>query len=318
MHTHATINFTRLPAGHVPYPEATPPAHVGAGESVVGFYLSNMPAEQERMMKLTNSRMGMAYLATTEAEARAYGSGTYYAGDPSEACLADGAEVQRQKGVSDDDPNWPTRESQQLTFQFDSPPTPESEPDVHAIHSERFVAGTEGHATLDVVDAWVDARTHGVRLLTRYSLPLMRVFTGPNDLEVFAARDGETTQVILHYATRASTRVLRDRLRSIVVTLPEQNMAVSDCGHVRFSLRAPAGNGQMGTFQSIAYLPARPEELAALDANVTGMQRERTELRMMRQRAYQLSISATSSSVDPHPIVSISLAWLGRERGADF
>jgi hypothetical protein len=220
--------------------------------------------------------------------------------------------------ADDTPPTWPTRNTSQLSFQFDAPPTPDSQPDVHAIHSERFVAGVDGRATLELVDAWVDGRTRGVRLLNRSTLPLSRVFVGPNELEVFAARDGEALQVVLHTGkTLPTPRFVRDRVRQLVVTLPEQDIGVSDCGHLRFALRAPPGEGQMGTVQSTAFLPPSDEELATL-GDPAASDHDMKLFRMMRQRAFQLSISASSSSADPHPIVSVSLSWLGRERGSDF
>ncbi len=317
LHGFATVAFARLPVGHVPFPEAKPPAHVPVAETLAGFYFAGMPVEQDRMMKLTNPHMGMAYMAPTEAAARALGSGSYNP-DPVDTCLSDGAEVER-RATGDDTPlTWPTRNTQQLVFQFETPPNAQSEPDVHAIHSERFVAGTEGHATLEVVDAWADVRTRGVRLLDRYTLSLTKVFTAPNELEVYAARDGEVLQVVLHYAMSKSVpRFVRDRLRSVAVNMPDQDVATADCGHLRFQLRAPAGTGQMATLQSTAFLPPSEEELATL-SGVTGPEREMKVFAMMRKRAFQLAISESASAADTHPVVSISIGWLGHERSADL
>ncbi len=321
LHTSAVITFTRLPEGHVPFPEGTPPPHIGAGEQLAGFYLTGMPADQERMMKLTSPHMGITYLFTNEEAARSFGSHGMGRHEPTDTCLADGAEVTRfRRGMGNDDDTpltWPARYTGEASFSFESPPTPNSQPDVHAMHTERFVAGTEGKASIDIVDAWVDSRTRGARLLYRGTLALTRVFVAPNALEVYAARDGEVLQVVLHSAKSSLPQFIRERQRSLVVNLPEQNMGVSDCGHLRFLLRAPPGDGQMGTLQTSAYLPPSDEELRSL-GDPAASDYESKLFRMMRQRTFQLSVSASSTSSDPHPVVSISLAWLGRERASDY
>jgi hypothetical protein len=190
---------------------------------------------------------------------------------------------------------------------------------VHAVHSERFVAGTEGHASLEIADAWFDVRTRGVRLVGRSTLPLLRVFVGPNGLEVYAARDGEAVQVVLHTADKpaddaALAEQLRPRLRNLFVTLPDRNSGNADCGHLRLTLRAPAGIGQMATLQSAAFLPPVDGDSGEVPDDESDQARGSRLFQAMRQRAYQLSVSATSSSTDKSPVLSIALGWIGRER----
>jgi hypothetical protein len=191
--------------------------------------------------------------------------------------------------------------------------------DVHAVHSERFVAGTEGHASLEITDAWFDARTRGVRLLGRSTLPLLRVFVGPNGLDVYAARDGEAVQVVLHTPDRPSddaalAEQLRARLRNMFVTLPDRNSGSADCGHLRLTLRAPAGVGQMATLQSAAFLPPVDGDSGEVPDDESEQARGSRLFQAMRQRPYQLTVSATTSSADKSPVVSIALGWIGRER----
>ena len=82
---------------------------------------------------------------------------------------------------------------------------PGSAGDVHAVHAERFVPGADGHASLSIVDAWVDARTRGARAYARSTLPLARVFVGPNGLECGGPRRA-TESACRSSSGRRSTR----------------------------------------------------------------------------------------------------------------
>jgi hypothetical protein len=191
--------------------------------------------------------------------------------------------------------------------------------DVRTVHAERFVAGEGGRASLALADAWVDIRTRGVKLIDRSTLPLSRVFVGPNGLEVYAARDGATLQVVLHAPDRpvddaALAAQLRAQLRSMSAVLPERSAGSSDCGHLRLTLRASAGAGQMATLQSIAFLPPLDGDTPPAPEGESDDARASRELQAMRQRPFQLSVSATSTTTDASPVVSIALGWTGRER----
>jgi hypothetical protein len=186
------------------------------------------------------------------------------------------------------------------------------------VHAERFVAGESGRASLAIADAWVDVRTRGVKLIDRSTLPLSRVFVGPNGLEVYAARDGAALQVVLRAPDHptddaALAGQIRAQLRNLSAVLPGRGGGTSDCGHLRFALRAPAGVGQMATLQSVAFLPPTDGDTPSPPDGESDDARASRELQAMRQRPFQLSVSATSTTTDPSPIVSIALGWTGRE-----
>jgi hypothetical protein len=191
--------------------------------------------------------------------------------------------------------------------------------DIHALHAERFVSGQDGQASLAIADAWIDARTRGVRLLGRSTLPLSRVFVGPNGLEVYAARDGDAVQVVLHTPQRpfddaALADQLRPRLRSMAVSLPDRSGSSTDCGHLRFTLRPSQGGGQMAVLQATAFLPPVDGDFGPTADGESEESRGSRILQAMRQRAFQLGVSATESSADRSPVISIGLGWIGRER----
>jgi hypothetical protein len=337
--TGAIPSFASLPEGHVAeLPSAIPPARIAPKEKIAGFVPASMPAAQAQQMRFAAQNVAFTYLFPDDEQARAFAKSQGSQDGKSDACLIDGGNAESLKsarGNEDDDGphDWQASFSSMLSFQFDAIPGASGTTvvrskrrarssrggDVHAVHSERFVAGADGHASLEIADAWFDARTRGVRLLGRTTLPLLRVFVGPNGLDVYAARDGEAVQIVLHASERPSDDValgeqLRARLRNLFVTLPDRNSGNADCGHIRFALRAPAGVGQMATLQSTAFLPPVDGDSGEVPDDESEQARGSRLFQAMRQRAYQLTVSATASSADRTPVLSLALGWIGRER----
>jgi len=336
--TGASPAFTALPAGHVAeLPATAPPAHIPWNEKSPGFATATMPADQARQIRLSMQNVSFSYLFPGEEQARAFAKTRGGTDSTIDACLVDGGNAEALKSSrSDGDEggpqDWPTSNSSMLSFQFDTDPgSPKTMVvrskrrmrtsrggDVHAVHSERFVPGADGRASLEIADAWFDARTRGVRGIGRSTLPLLRVFSGPNGLELYAARDGEVLEVVLHIAEHPSDDAaldeeLRTRLRNMFVTLPGRNSGTSDCGHLRITLRAPSGGGEMATLQASAFLPPVEGDAGDVPDDESDQARGSRLLQAMRQRPYQLTVSETASSTDRAPIVSIALGWIGRE-----
>jgi hypothetical protein len=338
--TGALPSFAALPEGHVPaLPEAAPPARIGPREKTDGFVAAPMPASQAIQLKQSGQNVIFSYLFADQAQAAAFARSQGNRDDKTDGCLIDGGNAEQLKsGRSSEEEaeprDWQPNYTGMLAFQVETNPTGGSARivvrsrrharmstggDVHVVHSERFVAGQDGHASLEIADAWFDVRTRGVRLLGRSTLPLARVFVGPNGLEVYATRDGDAVQVVLHAPDHpaddaALADQLRARLRNMAVTLPERNSGSSDCGHVRITLRAPAGVGQMATFQSAAFLPPVDGDSGEAPDGESEEARGSRLLQAMRQRPFQLSMSATTSSADKSPVISLALGWIGRER----
>jgi hypothetical protein len=326
-------SFASLPEGHVStLPVVAPPARVAGSEKVDGFAPTPMPTAQAAMMRRGNPDMRFSYLFGDAAQARNF----LHSGDSRQpevdACLTDGGNTEalaRTRGDGEDEAqrDWQLSFRSMLSFNYETNPSPPTGRgkhagggEVHAVHAERFVAGSEGHpAALEITDAWFDVRTRGVRLLGRTSVPLSRVFVGPNGLEVYAARDGNALQVVVHAADHvaddpALARLLHSELRSMFATLPDNNNGNTDCGHLRMTLRASAGGGQMATLQANAFLPPVDGDWGKAEEGESDDSRGARLLQAMRQRPYQLSVSTTSTSSDPAPVVSIALGWVGRER----
>ena len=338
--------FASLPEGHVPpLPDAAPPSRIPAREKDASFAGAPMPADQAKLMRVNQPNFAFSYLFPDEGEARAFRASKGRRDDKGDGCLVDGGNADTLKngrqadegdGEAERQPrDWPSSYVGMLSFQFQTKPTPgpgahivirskrmaatAEGGEVHAVRSERFIAGQDGHASLEIADAWFDMRTRGVRVFDRATVPLGRVFVGPNGLEVYAARDGDAVEVVLHAPDHPSddaalAEQIRQRLRNMSFTLPEQNSGNSDCGHMRVTLRARPGAGQMATLQSTAFLPALDRDPAVVPDGETDEARGARLIALMRQRPFQLSMSATATSADKVPVVSFAVGWIGRER----
>ncbi len=326
--TGATPSFASLPEGHVPpLPDATVPTRVAAREKSAGF--AGAPGQGT-----------LIYLFPGEEQARAFAASHGKKDETLDACLVDGGNADTLGAGRSNDPDvereprdWPSNFASMISFQLEDKPgsavvrtkrhkrhaASAAGGEVHAVRAERFVDGQDGRASLEIADAWFDVRTRGVRLIDRATLPLARLFTGPNGLEVYAARDGDAVQVVLHARDHASddaavADALRSRLRNLSVTLPDRNGASSDCGHARITLRAPAGGGQMATLQSQAFLPALAGAAGEVPEGETEEARGARLVAAMRQRPFRLSVSTTATSADKTPVLSVALGWSGREQ----
>ncbi len=322
--TFATPSFQSLPQGHIaPMPRRRAPATVAAGARVEGFVV--VPPPPQQLKSLRGSDSGVSYVFSSAARARTTLSGNGPPDDTApQTCFVDGEGIPEEEddgrggstGPAPPRP-WPSQAAsmQAMSFQLSGAGA------VHPMHAERLSVDGRGHATLATTDVWLDARTRGVKLIGRGSLPLQRVFVGPNGLEVYAARDGAGLQVVVRAATSpiegtaAAARVASE-LGNLSVVLPGGTSGGGDCGHARFELRPKPGEGQMATLQSVALLPPLAGEEAMAPAGEAPSADTLAAMRLeaMRRRPFQLSVSATESSSDDSPVLSVAVGWLGRER----
>ena len=320
----ASPAVSSLPEGRFPsMPRGPAPAWIAAREKVSGFVVTSPPPEQARARR---GDTGVAYLFGTAERAKAFLAG---GAEPDErdrmTCFVDGDGLPR--GAAGEGPStpssevtptaWPTQSSSMMPMSFDVK-GPEG---VRPVHAERLIDGADGQTLLEATDVWLDARTHGVRLIGRSRLPLARVFVGPNDLRVYAVRDGADLVVVIR-APRSPIdgpgvgARFDSELGALGATLPGGTSGNSDCGHLRFELHPRPGQGEMTTLQSFALLPPlegddvvvpegdapSPEDLAMM------------RLQAMRRRLFQLSVSATQTTSDLVPVLSVAVGWIGREK----
>jgi hypothetical protein len=322
--TGATPSFQSLPEGHVAsMPSSHAPATVAAGAKVAGFVVVGPPPEQSKALR--GSETGVTYVFSTAARARAMFAGNGQLDDRGpQTCFVDGESASEEEGGSrgattPTPPHpWPSQAAsmEAMSFQLSGAGA------VHPMHAERLSVDGRGNAALATTDVWLDARTRGAKLIGHGSLSLRRVFIGPNGLEVYAARDGAGLQIVVRAASSpiegasAAARVASE-LGTLTVVLPGGTNGGGDCGHARFELRPKPGEGQMATLQSVALLPPLAGDEAVTPAGDEAPSPDAiaaVRLQAMRRRPFQLSVSATESSSDDSPVLSVAVGWLGRER----
>jgi len=319
--------FASLPEGHFPEVPVQPrPASVPASSHVPGFFV--VPPREDQGKRFREMGRGEAILVGSAERARAFAEGRPEPDDGKGMCFTEGPSPQRVDEDEDDGLpppplDWPARAESLVALQFQSGGGPDASA-VHAIRGEHLVldAQSDGQtASLEVTEAWVDARTRGARVLQRATLRFERVYAGPNHADVYAAREGETIHVVMRSPTSPideKTAIVQFEAgsRSFAVAMPGGAVEASDCGHMHLVLRAAPGTAQMATLQSIAFLPPLEGDEAVVEAQDQAFPERIAALKLfaLRRRPYQVSVSASATSADPHPVVTIAAEWLGRER----
>jgi hypothetical protein len=321
--TGATPSFASLPEGHVPkIPIGRVPPHIGAGEKAAGFIATRGPRDAAGADYFLTYVVGDAMYAKNPM-------GSMMSDSMNDVCLVDGGDANTLRRDGDVESRaasptggWGTNYSALVSQYYERVPKPGgSYPDVHLLLRERFVPEGDGRASLELADAWFDARTRGVRLVTRSTLPLARIYVGPNGLELYAARDGDDLQLVVRGRTLADldpkvAERVRSRLSSgLRMILPSHHDPTSNCGHLRVALRATDIDEQQATFDFDAVLPALEGHVPPAPEGETEDAKADRMFQSMRQRPYQLSVSMSTSSADKAPVLSIGLGWSGRERG---
>jgi hypothetical protein len=296
------------------------PKLVEGRESVGGFVVVPPPPAQQQRMARFGEGYHAAYLFADAERAKQFLNSRsvdrtpgvcFTEADPQAMSDEDEAEgPARSQSAAE----WSPSSTSQTTFQWRGG---DGQAAVHAVHSEAFVSEGEGRGSLRIVDAWVDPRTRGVRLIGRSTLPLSRIFSGPNGLELYAAHDGTAVQIVVRASGGDGPNdPARADLLNLAAVLPDGTVTGSDCGHVRFTLRPSPGDAQMATLQSVASLSplvaggVSPQPSASVEQAAKPAQEA-------RRRPFQLSVSASQSTSDPRPVLSIAIAWLGREQRGD-
>jgi hypothetical protein len=321
--TGAAPPLSSLPVGRFPsMPRGKTPAWIAAREKVAGFVITPPPPEQAKAMR---GATGIAYLFGTAKRARGFLAEQDEPDEPDRAtCFVDGDSVSHESDSEASEHSstppvpvdWPAQASAMMPMSFDV-----HQSAVRPVHSERFVDGPGDRASLETTDVWLDARSRGVRLIGRTRLPLARVYAGPNDLRVYAARDGANLVVVVR-APRSPIDApgmgarFASELGSLGAILPAGTSGSSDCGHLRFVLHPKPGQGEMATLQSIALLPPLDGDGVVIPDGEEPSPESLAEMRLtaMRRRAFQLSVSASQTTSDADPVLSVAVGWVGREK----
>ena len=340
-----TPRFGTLPEGEVGFvPDAKlAPSRVGAGERAPGFFVAQPPKAQLLQFNRARSASLVFLFSSAKDAAEMSGSKGFGAqGTDTATCFttADRAEMfaRRAGAPAGGEPapiEWPSWFEARPTVRSGSGAALRKKPrvaatvgPVMAVHSEKLVRGADGGATLEMADAWVDAETLGTRLIGTRSLPLVRIATAPSGIEVYAARSRDEVEVVVT-GTRAgealdpSMRPFARQFARLNASLGESRTANSDCGHIRIALHPDAEKGTpMSVVQTVALLPALdPEKGEPVPSpreqdppRVATAQMEAFKaVQAMRKRPVSVSLSATKTSADAEPVLSVAVGWAGRE-----
>jgi len=285
---------------------ALPPQNAGSFGGVAGSqYVSLFPSEEEAQQHRSG---GLGAVFRKAMEKLEDAAGGVEAGPP---CFV----VAQDWHMQGTDIQWPPSFEARPSIHgvIKGTPAAQQYPNVgvRAVRREKLdVTGTK--ATLDVVQAWVDGGTLGVRQISHATLPLVEVARGPGHIVVYAAKNEAASEVhfvvgLPRYKGRAVMHV--GRHAQIFVG---DSSGHSDCGHARLSLKARPGFGEQALVQIevvVAEPPPRPEQGGGGPS--PGAPPPIREMRL-RDLAVHLGVSQTTS--DETIVPTVSFGWVGPER----
>jgi len=289
--------FASLPSGRVPLPpKGKPPAAIPGGEKVAGFFVAAGKGRADYATLVSSPKMAKQLLEGFRDDSSLVG----------EACFTEDQPGMRRGDETE--PAWRPDLQPMLamntSFQHGQRPT------VTAVHSER-IAEDAGRVSLEVVDAWVDPQSRGVRLIARSSVPLELVSTLLGGTKVYAAREAQSVHVVL-----VTPKVRRASGQGGLFAIANDAVFSSACDHIRTTLKTEKGQGQTAGFITNVELPSlEPKEAqeAKPDAAQMGFGRPRVEARV---RPIHVHASVTWPSREKEPLLSVSAGWDSRERTA--
>jgi hypothetical protein len=337
-----SIGYETVPEAQAPSASGLPPmpSSIPSTETVPGMFVAAPSSAQRK----SNEPRGYFYASVfgTEEEAKAYTAGKTAPSASPRVCLGTSRDsasnlsvrlvhvvpvaasaTTARPGQAVRPPPKPMAKGMPTK----TPQAPVKRPSVRFVHKEALTVSDSGQATLDVTDAWVDVLTYGARPISKWSLPLKRIATGPNKLEVYAARDGKVMQVMVRAPTVPLDGVPekeRDRylseLKSVaehigVKTADSSGFDTTDCGHLRFALEYDKGTGQMASIVATAILQGGVDDEVDDPKPVEEGADDDAEDRQLavRTRLVLGNISLTQARSENAPVLSVSWGWAAKE-----
>lgn len=299
-----SVRITRIPPGQL----AKLPGHTAVPKSIptrsrVDGIVAARPPKHHRAEGMT-----MAFVAPTKALAERISRDGFFGGleDQQHCFTAVAPHATRSRGGED----FPTEQSQVQQVWAE----PKSAERVWIVRSERLVRGNDDEATLEVVDAYVDAASLGARLISRSTVAMRRIASGPRNVDVYAARDHDKVHFVV---TGPDTSILPAGSRDITRSLRSattDDAGFSQCGFLRTTMQADGGGRAATVFVQV---PIEIEEMQQGEGprqrGPGGPGRGRTVREaVIREAAVHLSVSRTSS--DRSPVVSVGFGWEGESQ----
>lgn len=339
-----TVPFESLPATSFSAPSASGsatgpmPSSIPSTEKVAGLYVAAPGSAQRK----ANEARGYFYAGVfaSEDEAKAYAAGKPVPSSGPRVCMGTSRDTASAQTVrlnhfvpppsSASARPAPVRPAPVASAKKLPPRPPAVRPSVRFVRSEKLTVAN-GQATLDVIDAWVDVLTLGARQVARSSFAMKRIATGPNELEVYAAREGRAMQVLvrppsvpLDGVPEKERRRYLDELQPVADHLgvrTDGGFDTTDCGHIRFSLEYDKGQGQMATIASTAFL------LGGVDDEVDDPKPKNDDSEpdeesdrplAIRTRLVLGNVSLSQAASEKEPVLSITWGWGTKDRIVRF
>jgi hypothetical protein len=272
---------------------ARAPAHVAAGTRVTGLFVAQAPAPQGnpnyRRLEVLDSKKDAA-----EFTFKGYVSSRAGGAIASKQCVF----YTDESSLPGD--AWPALARGEIASFPGSGQAP-----VIGVHSELLddEAANGRTASLDIVDAWLDTRTRGLKLVTKKSIPLGAVAEGPYGIRVFAARSDDSVHfVVLPPPPDKSNAIAFGGQFDRGIVESGGEVGVSQCRHTRISLRALAGAGEHAL---ISFQHAERAAREAADAEPSGETQIET-FATLRTRLVQVHLSASRNAGGTEPVVSVA------------
>lgn len=184
---------------------------------------------------------------------------------------------------------------------------------VSMVRNEAFVRGAGDTGVLKTTDAYVDAVSLGAKLIGTRTLTLQRVGSGPQGVDVYAARDGHKVRFVVTSARPdAVPGADPDHLQGIQLASGSEG-GFSNCPFLSTTMDADTRGGGVAATAFVRVPVALEESEMPVPAFMRnrGEEVETMPVKELSTRltAVRLSVSRTSS--DRVPVVSVTFGWEG-------
>jgi hypothetical protein len=288
----AVIPFSPLPVGVMTTVPARAPAHVGAGDRVPGLFVAQAPEQRGspgyKRIEILDSKRD-----AEEFSSKGYVSSRSLVESGSKSCV-----FMTDESTAPGDA-WPALARGEISAFAGSGQNP-----ILGVHVETLEDGsTPGRAaSLGIVDAWLDTRTRGLKLVAKRSMPLGTVAEGPLGIRVLAARGDDSVHfVVLPPTHDPNTSLAVGGRFDRAIIESGGDVGVSQCRHSRVSLRALPGTGEHAI---VSFQHAERARREAADPEEAGDTRE--AFATARMRLVQVHLSASRNASPADPVVSVS------------
>jgi hypothetical protein len=333
--------FSALPSATTTTPpKEKAPARIPKTEKVDGFFVGDPPKNQHHEGKITN-----VIVFAKEEQAKDYSAGKWWGSSPGQddtTCFSQPPRFRRDDSPAAD---WGSEIEPNAHIQapMKPPPPPKKgekpksftmqygEMEVTAMHQEKFVLQEDKKARLEIVDAWVDPVTHGVRLIGRATVPLERIGSAHHGVKLYAAKGDKVVHVVARRdrpkemnvdqpSKQAEFRMMNAMRQQMVVHNAAGEQDSTQCGFGHVTLKAQQGAAETAMFETNTVFLDPPEpksDKEKADEDMFGFGsfgRPQDNGPGIRVRPFRATVSSTWSSRDTSPVISVSFGWAGRER----